>query len=135
MNIEYITVIPIKFTLPSATHSHIVSVKRGSPTWIRSTVLEAISYTITGVSYCYITCMTFPPMVRELLCYTLEGRRVDLLTISSMKGIRQSREPRLSGLFPDPATPRAHSFEGKKASYCIDYVTVRSPSASAVCMV
>ena len=85
--------------------------------------------------------MTFPPMVRELLCYTLEGRRVDLLTISSMKGIRQSREPRLSGLFPDPATPRAHSFEGKKASYCnaaidpIDYVTVRSPNASAVCMV
>lgn len=56
---------------------------------------------------------------RELLCYTLQGRRVDLLTISSLRGITDEREPRLDGLFPDTATERAHCFIGKKVSFWV----------------
>ena len=50
------------------------------------------------------------------MCYSLEGRRVDLLTISSLDGRTENREPRLEGLFPDTSIPRAHCFRGKKAS-------------------
>lgn len=37
---------------------------------------------------------------RELLTHTLEGRRVDLLTITSFKDLTYDREPQISGLFP-----------------------------------
>ena len=51
---------------------------------------------------------------RELLCYSLEGRRVDLITVSSYGGITSEREDRIYRLFPDAATERAHRFHGKK---------------------
>ncbi|XP_036080476.1 cytosolic carboxypeptidase-like protein 5 isoform X3 [Rousettus aegyptiacus] len=51
---------------------------------------------------------------REILCYSLDGLRVDLLTISSCHGLREDREPRLEQLFPDIGTPRPFCFTGKK---------------------
>ncbi|XP_042552631.1 cytosolic carboxypeptidase-like protein 5 isoform X1 [Dipodomys spectabilis] len=51
---------------------------------------------------------------RELLCYSLDGLRVDLLTISSCHGLREDREPRLEQLFPDTSTPRPFRFTGKR---------------------
>lgn len=51
---------------------------------------------------------------RELLCYTLDSLRVDLLTITSAKGMMEEREESLPSLFPDKTVPRAHKFEGKK---------------------
>lgn len=45
---------------------------------------------------------------------SLENRNVDLLTISSFKGISEERECRLFGLFPDENKPRAHLFKNKK---------------------
>ena len=54
---------------------------------------------------------------RELLCYSLEKRRVELLTISSYAGISNSREDKLHGLFPDGACDRARKFIGKKVRY------------------
>ncbi|XP_012781673.2 cytosolic carboxypeptidase-like protein 5 isoform X2 [Ochotona princeps] len=51
---------------------------------------------------------------RELLCYSLDGLRVDLLTITSCHGLREDREPRLEQLFPDTSTPRPFRFTGKK---------------------
>lgn len=51
---------------------------------------------------------------RELLTYSVEGRRVDLLTISSYHGIQLEREPRLDGLFPDIKTVRCNTFKNKK---------------------
>ena len=51
---------------------------------------------------------------RELLCCSLDGLRVDLLTVTSCKGMLEKREERLPRLFPDAASPRAHSFKGKK---------------------
>lgn len=51
---------------------------------------------------------------RELLCYTLDSLRVDLLTITSAKGMMKEREESLPSLFPDKTVPRAHKFEGKK---------------------
>lgn len=51
---------------------------------------------------------------RELLCRSLEGRRVDLITVTSVDGISEEREAVLPGLFPDHAQPRAHTFVGKK---------------------
>ncbi|KAM4867729.1 cytosolic carboxypeptidase-like protein 5 isoform 1-T1 [Thomomys bottae] len=51
---------------------------------------------------------------RELLCYSLDGLRVDLLTISSCHGLQEDREPRLEQLFPDTSTPRPFCFTGKR---------------------
>lgn len=53
---------------------------------------------------------------REILCYSLEGRRVDLITVSSCDGMVDECEARLTGLFPDASTPRAKKFPGKKVS-------------------
>ncbi|XP_073905452.1 cytosolic carboxypeptidase-like protein 5 isoform X2 [Castor canadensis] len=51
---------------------------------------------------------------RELLCYSLDGLRVDLLTVTSCHGLRDDREPRLEQLFPDNSTPRPFRFTGKR---------------------
>lgn len=53
---------------------------------------------------------------RELLCNSLDGNRVDLLTVTNCSGMQEEREPRLPKLFPDTNTPRAHRFPGKKVS-------------------
>ncbi|XP_069358396.1 cytosolic carboxypeptidase-like protein 5 isoform X5 [Maniola hyperantus] len=50
---------------------------------------------------------------RECLVYSLEGRRVDLLTISSHHGITTEREDRLKSLFPDKQD-RPFKFNNKK---------------------
>ncbi|KAF0288541.1 Cytosolic carboxypeptidase-like protein 5 [Amphibalanus amphitrite] len=53
---------------------------------------------------------------RELLTYTLDGRRVDLLTITASDG-GEGREHRLPGLFPLAQTEqRAVRFPGRKAA-------------------
>ena len=50
---------------------------------------------------------------RELLCRSLEGRRVDLITISGTNGLRAEREPPLgSGLMPEGGE-RPRAFSGK----------------------
>lgn len=54
---------------------------------------------------------------RELLIRSMDGLRVDVITISSRLGILAAREPRLEGLFPDGGTPRAHSFKDKKVFF------------------
>lgn len=51
---------------------------------------------------------------RELLTYSVEGRRVDLLTVSSYHGIQLEREQRLVGLFPDIKTVRCNTFRNKQ---------------------
>ncbi|XP_060524611.1 cytosolic carboxypeptidase-like protein 5 [Cylas formicarius] len=55
--------------------------------------------------------------VRETVCKSLEGRNVDLITISSYHGITAEREERLRGLFPDKNVPRPHKFVGKKVIF------------------
>ena len=51
---------------------------------------------------------------REQLTTSLEGRRIDLLTVSSHHGITEEREDRLEGLFPEVETERAKRFSNKK---------------------
>lgn len=51
---------------------------------------------------------------RELLICSVEGRRVDLLTISSFHGIQEEQEERLSTLFPETDKMRCQTFENKK---------------------
>ncbi|KAJ8727389.1 hypothetical protein PYW07_001508 [Mythimna separata] len=53
---------------------------------------------------------------RECLIYSLEGRRVDLLTISSHHGITTEREERLRNLFPDNQE-RPFKFHNKKVIF------------------
>ncbi|XP_069706642.1 cytosolic carboxypeptidase-like protein 5 isoform X2 [Phaenicophaeus curvirostris] len=54
---------------------------------------------------------------RELLCYSLDRLRVDLLTVTSCHGMLEKREPRLDKLFPDTSTPRPRRFTGKKVFF------------------
>ncbi|KAF4516919.1 hypothetical protein B566_EDAN008008, partial [Ephemera danica] len=51
---------------------------------------------------------------RECVCWSLEQRRVDLLTVSSYHGICSETEPRLKHLFPETNVPRCCNFTGKK---------------------
>lgn len=51
---------------------------------------------------------------RELLTHSLEGRNIDLLTITSFHGIQLKREQRLPNLFPDTTTVRCNTFKNKK---------------------
>eukprot|EP00756_Hemistasia_phaeocysticola_P022584 Hpha_TRINITY_DN15843_c7_g8::TRINITY_DN15843_c7_g8_i1::g.187641::m.187641 len=76
--------------------------------------------------------------VRECMGHTMEGRRVDLLTITGQQGKSDEREAPIDATMPvpDPKTPRPYEFPGKKtilltarvhpgetaASYCIDGV-------------
>ena len=55
---------------------------------------------------------------RELICKSIDKLRVDLITVSSCKGMLNDLEPRLIGLFPDLQTKRANQFEGKKVTKC-----------------
>lgn len=54
---------------------------------------------------------------RECVCYSLDRRRVDLITISSHHGITWDREVRLKDLFPESDVPRAFKFTGKKVIF------------------
>lgn len=52
---------------------------------------------------------------RELLCYSLEHLRVDLITISSFHGITDREEPRFDAkLFPEKDVPRCREFKDKR---------------------
>lgn len=51
---------------------------------------------------------------RELVIYSFEQKRVDMLTITSFEGIEEEREERIKSLFPDFSTPRCHTFKNKK---------------------
>ncbi|XP_071334803.1 cytosolic carboxypeptidase-like protein 5 isoform X2 [Trachinotus anak] len=54
---------------------------------------------------------------RELLCHSLDGNRVDLLTVTNCSGMQEEREPRLPKLFPDNNTPRPHRFPSKRVFF------------------
>lgn len=54
---------------------------------------------------------------RECLCRSLEGRRIDLLTISSFHNVSSERETRLKNLFPDDFPQRPYRFIGKKVIF------------------
>ncbi|XP_037541026.1 cytosolic carboxypeptidase-like protein 5 [Nematolebias whitei] len=54
---------------------------------------------------------------RELLCHSLDGKRVDLLTVTNCSGMKDEREARLPKLFPDTNTPRPHRFSGKRVFF------------------
>ncbi|CAI5683234.1 cytosolic carboxypeptidase-like protein 5 isoform X1 [Oreochromis niloticus] len=54
---------------------------------------------------------------RELLCHSLDGNRVDLLTVTNCSGMQDEREARLPKLFPDTNTPRPHRFPGKRVFF------------------
>ena len=54
---------------------------------------------------------------RELLCHSLDGLRVDLITISSCHGIKNEEEAYFDDkLFPDIRPTRCKAFEGKRVS-------------------
>ncbi|RZF46286.1 hypothetical protein LSTR_LSTR011997 [Laodelphax striatellus] len=54
---------------------------------------------------------------RETVCFSLEGRKVDLLTISSYHGISENREPKLPNLFPEVNALRPFQFPDKKVVF------------------
>lgn len=57
---------------------------------------------------------------RELLTNSVEGRRVDLLTITSFHNIQKEREYRFPELFPDPHSKRCKLFKNKKVIFNFD---------------
>lgn len=69
---------------------------------------------------------------REVACLSLDKRKIDLLTITSCKGMCAEREPRLENLFQDKAIPRPHRFNGKKVYYISSRVHPGETPASFV---
>jgi hypothetical protein len=57
---------------------------------------------------------------RECVCYSLEGRLVDLITVSSYHNMSLERETRLKHLFPVSEVPRPFRFYGKKVICCFE---------------
>lgn len=51
---------------------------------------------------------------RELLIKSVEGRRIDLLTITSFDKILEQKEELLPNLFVDETCPRCNKFSEKK---------------------
>lgn len=61
--------------------------------------------------------------VRETVCRSIEGRPIDLITISSYHGITLEREPRLKNIFRDTNVARPFKFIGKKVIiFCIHFM-------------
>lgn len=58
---------------------------------------------------------------RELLINSIEGRRVDLLTITSFHNIQHEHEYRFSELFPDAYSKRCRTFKNKKVRHFIQW--------------
>ncbi|CAG7832919.1 unnamed protein product [Allacma fusca] len=54
---------------------------------------------------------------RECACYSLEGRNIDLITVTSLYGMASEREERLLNLFPDSSYPRPFRFPFKKVVF------------------
>lgn len=54
---------------------------------------------------------------RELLIKSIEGRRIDLLTITSFHNIQKEHEYQFPDLFPDPMSKRCKKFKNKKVLY------------------
>lgn len=54
---------------------------------------------------------------RELLINSLEGRRIDLLTITSFHNIQKELEHRFSDLFPESNVKRCNIFKNKKVKF------------------
>jgi len=54
---------------------------------------------------------------RECLCYSLQRRKLDLITITSHDGASTDLEDRLPGLFPDTTNPRPPIFQNKKVFF------------------
>lgn len=69
---------------------------------------------------------------RELLIYSLQGRKVDFLTITSFHGITEEREPRPENLFPDLNQERCHVFTNKKVIFLSSRVHPGETPASFV---
>lgn len=54
---------------------------------------------------------------RELLINSLEGRRIDLMTITSFQNIQNEYEYKFPDLFPMSNAKRCHLFKNKKVSF------------------
>lgn len=54
---------------------------------------------------------------RELICHSLDGRRIELVTISSLRGKQDEEEDRIDRLFQDRSTPRSAKFQNKKVVF------------------
>lgn len=61
---------------------------------------------------------------REAICFSLEGRRIDLITISSYYNISNEREVRLKNLFPEEHIVRPFRFIGKKVRLNTVYINL-----------
>lgn len=70
---------------------------------------------------------------RELLTYSVEQRRIDLMTITSYHGISEEREERLADLFPESSVrQRCHTFKHKKIVFLSSRVHPGETPASFV---
>ncbi|XP_071449217.1 cytosolic carboxypeptidase-like protein 5 [Hetaerina americana] len=69
---------------------------------------------------------------RECVCNSLDGRNVDLITITSTWGISKERECRLKNLFPNTSIPRPHQFPNKQVIFISARVHPAETSSSFV---
>lgn len=73
-------------------------------------------FVLFSLQFCGVEVFFFPIVPRELLCHSLEGRRIDLITVTSWEGVTGEREARIPHLFPDEMAERCHVFKNKKVT-------------------
>lgn len=66
---------------------------------------------------------------RECVCFSIEKRRVDLITISSHHGITNQREETLKNLFPE-GDIRPYKFSNKKV--CKVFIIIRIVNRNSI---
>ena len=57
--------------------------------------------------------------MRELLCHSLDGRRVDLLTLTSYKNLTFNKEELIPNVFPSQTSSETRPFKARKPTIFI----------------
>ena len=85
--------------------------------WLHLTVIFHVPISCTCITALKKSCSKGDEIYyhRELLCHSLDGNRIDLITVTNCNNMSSSLEPYFDDkLFPDRSSPRCRAFHNKK---------------------